>query len=202
MLVSITAVGPVGSTAGGACVPGESGRSCVAPAGAVPADGAGACCIGASVGAVGGAVCCAEANALEKSRARANRRANGMRRSNPSDYRKRFKLRHLGCAEISCWGGIQCPQVFELSICRISHRGGFHGIYQAQNYVLRHTLPHAVPLGPPPALCVGDACHALACAAVPSRPGRSVSSAETSHRLGRKGSRALETSKNPRREQI
>src|ERR1700722_2677817 len=87
MLVSITAVGPVGSTAGAACVLGESGRSYVAPDGALLAGAAGACS-----GAAGGGVCCAEANALEKRRARANRRAKGMLESNIPEYRKHFQL--------------------------------------------------------------------------------------------------------------
>src|SRR6202021_3757615 len=73
MLVSISACGPVGSTAGAACAPGESGRSCVAPDGALLAGAAGACS-----GAAGGGVCCAEANALEKRRAGVNRGPKGM----------------------------------------------------------------------------------------------------------------------------
>ena len=55
--------------------------------------GAGAA--GACSGAAGGCVCWAEANAVKKKRVGASRRAKGMRESNLSEYRKRFKQRQL-----------------------------------------------------------------------------------------------------------
>src|SRR5579859_7872871 len=84
MLVSSTAVGPVGSTGAAVCEPGESGRSGVALFG-VALFGAelfgaelfgaelagGACC--------GGGVCWAEATLTERARAIASRRAEVMR---------------------------------------------------------------------------------------------------------------------------